>query len=132
MFLVFIMNLGRAMAQNDTLAILQNIETNKSSYIGQPLSALTSQMPIQIKYFFPNAPRASNIYKEYYTVLAFNFPFNPSQLYLTYPHLRIYWTTPLNRMSSLSLHAQTKGAWSSTIATHYGGAIISDIELVVE
>ena len=53
MFLVFIMNLGRAMAQNDTLAILQNIETNKSSYIGQPLSALTSQMPIQIKYFFP-------------------------------------------------------------------------------
>ncbi len=60
MFLVFIMNLGRAMAQNDTLAILQNIETNKSTYIGQPLSALTSQMPIQIKYFFPNAPLSSN------------------------------------------------------------------------
>ncbi len=70
--------------------------------------------------------------KEYYTIIAFNFPNHPSQLHLTYPRLRIYWATPLSRMSSLSLYGQTKGAWSSTIATHYGGAIISDIELVVE
>jgi hypothetical protein len=132
MSVVFAFTLGRAEAQNDTLAILQNIETNKSTYIGQPLSALTNQLPIQIKYFFPNAPKSANIYKEYFTVIAFNFPYNPSQLHLTYPQLWIYWSTPLNLMSSLSLYNQTKGAWSLTIASYYGSAVISDIKLVTQ
>src|SRR6478672_13242078 len=100
---LFLANVSNVKAQNDTLAILQNVVTNKSNYIGQSLSSLTSQLPIQIKYFFPSPPRPANTYKEYYTLIAFNFPYNPEQLHLTYPQLRIYWSTPLNRMASLSL-----------------------------
>lgn len=129
---ILVANVGSLNAQNDTLAILQSIVANKSNYIGQSFSVLLNQLPIQVKFFAPNVPRSTTRNKENSTTIAFTFPYNPSQLHLTYPQLWIYWTTPLNRVVSNSLFIQTKGAWSSTIASHYGSAVISDIRLVTE
>lgn len=129
---VLIANVGNVNAQADTLAILQGIVANKSNYIGQSFSVLLGQLPLHVKYFAPNRGRTTTRNKENSTQIAFNYPYNPSQLYLTYPQLWIYWEVPLNRVISNSLFIQTKGAWTSTIASHYGSAIISDIRLVTE
>jgi len=119
----------RAFAQNDTVAILQTMVTNKSSYIGQPFSYLISQLPIQVQSFMP-LPGGNNRYKERLTSFSF---YNTQQLnleYRTYPMLQITWQAPINRSYSQTLWRQTNGAWSSTISSHYSTWVISDISII--
>ncbi len=120
---------SKAQGTNDTLAILQNIVANQSNYAGQPFSVLLSQLPIQIKYFLP-VPTSSNRYRERATPFSFYFPENADQTYRAYPKLMVYWQQPLNQQQSISLWRQTNGAWSKTLASYYGSAIIAGIEIL--
>ncbi len=114
----------------DTLATIQTIVANKSSYIGGSFSNLLNHLPLDVKYFFPGAGLPHNRYAETSTKFSFYFPTSSDKLNNIYPCIRIYWQAKQNRSQSLPLYNQAKGAWSSAVASHYGSAIISNIELV--
>ncbi|MBC7935737.1 MAG: hypothetical protein H7Y86_10345 [Rhizobacter sp.] len=118
----------KAQPNIDTLAVLQTIVANKSSYIGQPFSVLLSQLPISIKYFLP-IPYAKR-HEEKHTSFAFFYTSDAQQNYRMYPRFGILWQNPLNQSLSYSLWRQTSGAWTSTHSAHYANAIIGDIWIV--
>jgi len=114
----------------DTLAYLQTIITNKAQYIGQPFAVLLNDLQIQVKFFFPFASLPYDKTKETSTSFAFYFPQTAEDIYLTYPHLEIYWQTPLNADQSRALRSQYRTVgWTSAIANFYANAVISDIKI---
>jgi hypothetical protein len=127
---IFSLSIIKSYAQTDTLAVLQNIVTNKASYIGQPFSVLSAQMPIGIKYFEPARGLAYNKNAEPYTLFAFFYSQNFSERNNAFPKLAVSWEPLLNRTTSAALFKQNRGAWSSTIASNYNSAVISDIWVI--
>lgn len=124
------LSISKANAQTDTLAVLQNIVTNKATYIGQPFSVLLAQIPLGIKHFEPPVGPPNNKNAEPSTLFAFYYPQTANQFSRTFPKLLISWEPALNRITSETLFSQHRGAWSSTIAAHYNSAIIADIFVI--
>ena len=112
----------------DTLVYLQSIVANKAHFIGQPFSVLIDSLKIQIKYFGPNSGIVYDVSKETSTSFGFRTPQNAEEIYLTYPHLLVYWQPCLNANQSRILYNTTVG-WTSTIAAFYATGIIADIQI---
>jgi len=113
----------------DTLAYLQQIEANKSHYIGQPFSVLENALNVDIKYFFPFADIHSNKFAETSTRFAFYYPASADDTYLTYPSLDIYWISPyLNLQESFQLMPIGNfGKYLQIVSSHYANRIIRNI-----
>lgn len=115
---------------SDTLAYLESIVANKTHFISQPFSVLRDSLKIQIKFYFPFAGNHYNKHKETSTSFAFYFPPTPEEIYLTYPHLEIYWQSPLNADQSRALRGQYRSiGWNQQIINHYSSHIIADIKV---
>jgi hypothetical protein len=128
--IVFTTNSKSQTGVPDTLSYLQTIVANKTNYVGQPFSKLMNDLQIQIKYFSPFASLPYNRFKETSTSFAFYFPRNADEIYLIYPHIEIYWQTPLNAAQSDILWTNNNGGgWSVAVANFYANAIVSDIQL---
>ncbi|MBC7935738.1 MAG: hypothetical protein H7Y86_10350 [Rhizobacter sp.] len=127
-FIILLAFTSKVKAQScvDTLAVLQTIVANKSSYIGQPFSVLESQLPIAVKNFLP-IPMGNKRYEERNTSFSF---FYSQDVNRTYPRLSIIWQVPLNQSLSYSLWGQTSGAWTSIHSAHYANAVIKDIGII--
>lgn len=113
---------------NDTLAILQNIVANKSSYIGQSFTFFNNQLPIAIKHFLPLPGSPRNLEKT--TAFAFYYPANLNVGFKGNRTLVIQWQQPLDRRQSRYLHHQTNGAWSTAASSFYASSIIADISIL--
>lgn len=115
---------------SDTLAYLQTIVANKAQYIGHPFSNLLSSLQIQVKYFHPRRGIHYDAAKETSTRLAFYFPSDADNLYLTYPSIEIYWQPVLNANESDVLWVNNSGGmWNPSVVTFYQNAVIADIKL---
>jgi hypothetical protein len=115
----------------DTLAYLQTIVANKSQYIGQPFSSLLNNLQIQIKFFQPFGAIHHDKNKETSTSLAFYYPSNNDEHYLTFPKLEIYWSPYLNKNQSniIRQNNNNKGQWNSEAILFYSTGIIADIKI---
>ncbi len=113
----------------DTLLYLNNIVANKSHFIGQPFSRLKDSLQLQVKYFSPNSAKVSNTKKETSTHFAFYYPQTASEMYLTYPHLIVYWETCPNADQSRAIYNSTNG-WSTTSEAFYSNYIIKDLQIL--
>jgi hypothetical protein len=114
----------------DTLAYLQSIVANKAQFVGQPFSTLMDSLQIQIKFYFPFASLPYDKAKETSTSFAFYFPPTAEEVYLTYPHLEIYWQLPPDAEQSRTLRSQYRSiGWNLQIANHYSSKIIADIKV---
>ncbi len=114
----------------DTLAYLQNIVNNKSTYVGMPFSTLMNNLQIQIKFFspFPSLPYDKT--KETSTDFGFYLSTSNEDYYLTYPRLEIYWQTPLNANQSYIIwNNNNGGGWAANAIAFYNSAIIADIKI---
>lgn len=120
----------KAQGVPDTLVYLQTIVANKSQYVGHPFAILLNNLQIQVKFFFPFAKFSYDKTKETSTSFSFYFPQTSDDIYLTYPHLEIYWQIPLNANQSSLLYTQYRSVgWNSVVANFYANAIISDIQI---
>jgi len=114
----------------DPLAYLQSIVANKTQFIGQPFKKLVDSLQIQIRFYFPFASLPYNKSKETSTSFAFHFPSTPNDIYLTYPHLEIYWYSALDADQSRALRRQYRSVgWNQQIANNYSSGIIRDIKV---
>jgi hypothetical protein len=91
---------------------------------------LLDSLKIQIKYFSPTRGIVYDISKETSTHFGFRFPQNADDMYLTYPHLVIYWQPCLNATQSDILWENNNGGeWSSAVAAFYSTGKIADIKV---
>lgn len=115
----------------DTLTYLQTIINNKTQFIGQPFSALSNTLQIQVKHFSPFADDHAYKNKETRTGFSFYFPLSTQELYLTYPCLIVKWQSPLNgTISDQIWEANGRGMLLANAAAFYSSAIIKDIYIL--
>lgn len=118
------------MGVTDTLVYLKSIVQNKAQYIGQPFSKLKDSLQIEIKFYFPFASLPYDKIKETSTAFAFCFPPTEEEIYLTYPHLEIYWQTHVDAYQSRTLRSQYRTVgWNTIISDHYSANLIADIKV---
>lgn len=90
-----------------------------------------ADLQIQIKFFSPFAAIHHDKNKETSTSFAFYFPSSAEEIYLTYPHLKISWHTPLDAIQSSQLYTQYRSVgWFIPIASFYATGIIVDIKIL--
>ena len=126
---LFLIKTNASKAQvTDTLAYLQQIVANKSSYIGKPFSALENDLKIQIKNFSPMAGIFTDITKETSTSIWFIKPVTMADY--SAERLIIYWQPYLDHKAAMSLFQQNKGVWVSEVDAFYSTGIIKDITVL--
>lgn len=135
LFLFFVsIHIHDLKAQNgvpDTLVYLKTIVDNKNNFVGKPFGVLVDSLKIKIKYFSPFAAEHKAKDKETSTSFSFYYPRTADEIYLTYPHIEIFWQTPLDAIQSDFLYTKFRFVgWHPEIARFYSTAIIDDLQII--
>ncbi|MCU7695603.1 hypothetical protein, partial [Haoranjiania flava] len=109
------------------LAYLNQIQANKSKYIGKPFSVLLNDLQPAIKFFTPSVGHSAYKNKEISTGFYFIIP-EYMEDFGSY-NFEIKWATPLNRTISGPIYdgGAYRGQWRTEAAQYYGTGIIADV-----